>query len=330
MILVTGASGMLGKKLVQRLAKNGVSIKALFHHSQPDKEMLALPNVQWQTCDLLDVYAIEELLVGVEKIYHCAAMVSFLPEDRQLMMHFNVESTANLVNEALVQGVSKFLQVSSIASLGRSEGKGQIHEESEWEDSHHNSIYSQSKYLAEMEVWRGIAEGLNAVIVNPSVILGEGDWRKGSAKLMDVVYREFPFYTKGINGWVDVQDVVTAMVMLMESEVVNERFIVSNGNYPYREIFTKMANALGKKPPHIEAGTFLSGMVWRWNAIRHKVWGTSISVTKETAQTAQSQHFYDNSKLLKTLPAFSYTLLEETIARMAKQYLADKRTAMEK
>lgn len=330
MILVTGASGMLGRKLVEQLSLQGAKVKALYHQHAPNDTLTNLPNVYWQTCDLLDIYAVEELLVGVEKIYHCAAMVSFLPEDRDKMMHFNIESTANLVNEALLQNIAKFLHVSSIASLGRGEDKGLINEESEWEESNHNSAYSQSKYQAEMEVWRGIAEGLNAIIINPAVILGEGNWHKGSARLMDVVYREFPFYTKGINGWVDLNDVVKAMILLMESNNANERYILSNGNYAYQEIFTLMANALDKKPPHIEAGNFLSSLVWRWNSIKHALFGSPITVTKETARTAQSQYHYDNQKLLQAFPEFRYTAIKDTIDRMAQQYLSDKKTTMGK
>ena len=162
-------------------------------------------------CDLLDIYEVEEAMQGITDVYHCAAIVSFQPADKEKMLHFNVESTANIVNEALEQDIRKLVFVSSVAALGRSEVTKEITEEEQWEESKYNSRYGLSKHMAEMEVWRGIGEGLNAVIVNPGIILGEGNWDEGSARLMKVVYKEFPFYTQGINGWVDVKDVVKAM-----------------------------------------------------------------------------------------------------------------------
>lgn len=323
MILVTGASGFVGQHLVKMLSAKRQPVRALYNSTPPTAALLALPEITWQQCDLLDIYEVEQAMNGVQDVYHCAGIVSFNPKDRAHVMHFNIESTANIVNEALVQGIRKMVYVSSVAALGRSEEKKDITEEEQWEESKYNSAYGQSKYLAESEVWRGIAEGLNAVVVNPSTILGEGDWDKGSARLIKVVYNEFPFYTEGITGWVDVEDVVKVMYLLMQSDISEERFIVSEGNHAFREVFTMMANALNRKPPYIAASKWMSGLVWRWNMLRNLLFGKQITVTKETAAIANKQSYFNNSKLKAALPYFSYTPLQETITRMAKAYMAE-------
>lgn len=328
MILVTGGSGFLGRHLVSRLAGKGKKVRALYHQRAPGKGLEDLPGISWQCCDLLDIYAVEEAMEDVQEIYHCAAQVSFHPADRKAMLHFNVEGTANLIN-ASVKGIRKFLHVSSTASLGRNRESGRIAESEEWEESRYNSAYSISKYLSELEVWRGMAEGLNAVIINPAILLGEPqersrrDWDAGPARLIKLVSNGFPFYTEGINAWVDVQDVVTAMILLMESDLANDRFILSAGNYSYKEIFSKMAAAMQKKPPYIPAGKFLSGLMWRWNALYAAITGRRTSITKETAITANKKNFYDNSKLLDAGLNFRYTPVDDTISRMAVRFLED-------
>lgn len=323
MILVTGASGFVGQHLVRQLSAQGKQVRALYRNSAPDAALISLPGVTWYKADLLDVFEVADAMEGITDIYHCAAIVSFDPARKQDVLHQNVESTTNIVNAALESGIRKLLFMSSIASLGRSEGETlAINEDTEWEESSRNSVYSISKYNAEMEVWRGAAEGLETVIINPGIILGEGDWRKGSAKLMKVVHDEFPFYTLGVNSFVDVLDVVRIMITLMDSEIHTERFIVSAGNFEYRDIFTQMANALGKKPPHIKASAALTSLVARWTVLKSKITGTEPTITPETARNAQTICHYDNSKLLKALPAFQYSSMDATIQRMAAAFKA--------
>ena len=324
MILVTGASGFIGRHLVRLLSERGEQVRALFSRNAPSAELKELPNVDWYKYDLLDVYDVAEAMYGVTEVYHCAAVVSFDPAHRDEMVHFNVESTANIVNQGIEQGIRKLVYVSSIAALGRAaDTSAAINEDVEWEESRHNSFYSKSKYLAEMEVWRGSGEGMDVAIVNPAPILGEGDWDKGSARLIKVAYGEFPFYTEGITAWVDVQDVVEAMYLLMKSDVSAERFILSTGNYAFRDVFTMMAHALGRKPPRIRATSFMSGLVWRFNAVKNAMTGKTVTVTKETAATAQRKNYYNNDKFTRFFPGFRYTPLEQTIERMAKAYLQD-------
>lgn len=327
MQLVTGASGFIGQHLVRYLSDKGYKVRALYNSKAPDAVLIALTGVEWVKADLLDIYDVEEVMQGVTEVYHCAAIVSFAPKDRDRLLHFNKESTANIVNECLEQGVRKLVYVSSIAALGRSKQGKEIDEEEEWEESKFNSVYAQSKHEAELEVWRGIGEGLTAVIINPGIILGEGDWEKGSAKLIQLAYKEFPFYTQGINAWVDVKDVARLMHELMESNIEAERFVVSAGNFAYRDIFTMMAKVLGKKPPHIKTNNTMTGILWRWNLLRHKLTGKEVTVTKETASTAQRVSLYNNTKLARFLPDFAYTPMRETIERMANTFLKSGKKA---
>jgi len=324
-VLVTGASGFVGSHLVRYLSGRGETVRALYNSRPPNDELQQLPGVSWLKCDLLDVYDVEEAMDGVTEVYHCAAIVSFKKEDKAQLLHFNTESTANVVNEALERNVRKMIYVSSIASLGRSKEGEEITEEEQWEESKYNSVYAESKHLAELEVWRGQGEGLQAAVVNPGIILGEGDWDTGSSNLVKVVYKEFPYYTGGINAWVDVMDVAKAMYMLMKSDITGERFIVSAGNFSYKEVFTTMAGAMNRKPPRKLAGKFLSGIVWRLSVLKSKLTGAPATITKETARTAQRRALYNNQKLLKALPGFTYTPFQNSIERIARAYLDDEK-----
>ena len=320
MLLVTGASGFVGQHLVRQLSGQGKQVRALYNTHAPSEELRQLPRAEWMQCDLLDVYAVEEAMQGITSLYHCAAIVSFDPARSKEMLHFNRESTANIVNQALEQQIDKMVHLSSVAAIGRSGAIKETTEEEEWGESNYNSAYGLSKYLAENEVWRGIGEGLNAVIINPGIILGAGDWETGSSRLMKTAYEEFPFYTKGITSFVDVEDVVAAMCLLMDSEVTQERYISSAGNFSFKEIFTLMANALNRKPPHIKAGPLLAALAWRWSMLKNKYTGEAPFLTKETANNGQTISVYNNSKLLETFPGFHYKAMKETIEDVARSF----------
>jgi dihydroflavonol-4-reductase len=323
MTLITGASGFVGQHLVRYLSAQGLAIRALYHSTPPPDDLKNLPQTEWMQCDLLDVYAVAEAMQGIEDVYHCAGIISFSPDMREEMLHFNTESTANVVNEALMQGIRKLVYLSSVAALGRTGNpKKEINEDQEWGESKYNSVYAISKYLAETEVWRGIGEGLNAVIANPGIILGAGDWDKGSSQLMKVANKEFPFYTNGVTSFVDVADVVKIMVMLMESEVAAERFVISSGNFSFREIFTLMAGALDKKPPRYHANWLVTGLAWRLNKLRSALTGSNAAITRETANNAHLFSYYNNNKLLKTFPEFSYQPIAQTIDHMARSFIS--------
>ena len=321
MILVTGASGFVGQYLVRALSARGEAVRALYHNNMPKPAELALPGIEWKKADLLDIYDVEEVMQGVTHIYHCAAIVSFQQKLQEKMLHFNPESTANIVNQALTQGIKKMVYLSSVAAIGRPESSNkEITEAEEWGESKYNSAYGISKYMAEMEVWRGIGEGLGAVIVNPGIILGAGDWGKGSAGLMKVAWNQFPFYTNGVTGWVDVEDVVTVLVQLMQADVEAERYILCSGNYSFRNIFTLMAGALQRKPPFMYASPFVTGLVWRYGKLQNML-GIDAVITRETARNAHSISLYNNQKIHTILPEFDYTPIEVTIKKMAKVFL---------
>jgi nucleoside-diphosphate-sugar epimerase len=302
----------LGKELITQLLQQGKQVRAVYNNSK-------LPsfhngNLQQIQCNILDVVGLEEAMQGIEQVYHCAAIVSFNPRRKQEMFKINIEGTANVVNAALDAEVKKMVYVSSVAALGRIRENEPINETMNWTEETSNSAYGQSKYLAEMQVWRGIGEGLDAVIVNPVIILGAGDWNSGSSQIFKTAYDEFPWYTDGSTGFVDVRDVVKAMIELMNSNISAERFIISAGNRTYGEVFNLMAKAFGKKPPHKKVTAAIAKIVWRLEAIKSFFTGKDPLLTKETAATAMAKVTFNNSKLMKFLPGFSYRKIEDSIA----------------
>lgn len=311
MVLVTGGAGLVGAELIRQLLDKGKKVVALYNKTLlPDFGSTSLVQVK---CNILDVVGLEEAMQGVEEVYHCAAIVTFNPKRRNEMYKINIEGTANVVNAALDAGVRKMVYVSSVAALGRIREKQVINETMNWSEETSNSAYGQSKFLAEMEVWRGIGEGLNAVMVNPTIIFGPGDWHSGSSAIFKNIYNGFPWYPDGTTGFVDVRDVVAAMIQLMQSDITAERFIISAENRSYREVFDLMAKAFGKKPPYKKVTPLLAKIVWRWEAIKSMITGNDPLVTKETAATALTKASFDNSKLKKFLPGYTYRSIEDSI-----------------
>ena len=313
MILVTGGAGLVGKELISQLLAKGEKVTAIYN-----KTFLASfnsPLLQQVQCNILDVVGLEEIMQqhNIQQVYHCAAIVTFNPSRKYELFKVNIEGTANVVNAALSKGVKKMLHVSSVAALGRIRENEAINETMNWTEETSNSNYGQSKYLAEMEVWRGIAEGLDAVMVNPTMVLGDGNWNAGSSQMFKTVYEEFPWYSDGVTGFVDVRDVAKAMIALMESNISSERFIISAEDKSFKDVFTMIAKAFGKKAPHKKVTPFLAQVVWRLEKIKSLFTGKDPLVTKETAKTALATVHFDNSKLKKFLPSFSYTPIEDTI-----------------
>ncbi len=318
--LVTGAGGLLGTHLVNTLLKNGYAVRAMYHSQIPD---LSHENLEKIQVDILDVIGLGEAMKYVDHVYHCAGLVSFEKKDRNKIYHINVEGTANVVNMALDAGVKKMVHVSSVAALPITHDTDIRTETMGWVAQKDKSIYGHSKFLGEMEVWRAMAEGLNAVIINPSVILGSGDWNKGSAKIFKTVYEEFPWYTEGVNGFVGVDDVAEIMVRVMNSEITEQRYIVNAENISYRDLFTMIANAFGKKPPTKQVNLLLANMVMTWQQIQSSFTGKSPFITKETIATATNKVYYNNEKLLNALPGFNYTPLS-TVVKNTCAYFKQK------
>jgi len=313
MIFVTGASGLVGSHLIQSLIEKGLSVRALYRKNIPDFK--GSEKVEWIKGDILDVDSLYEAMQGISQVYHCAAIVSFSPKQAATMLQANIEGTANVVNACIEHQIQKLVYVSSVAALGRIREDALVDENMNWTPETSNSIYGKSKYFAEMEVWRGMGEGLNVAIVNPVIILGAGDWNKGSSEIFKSAYDEFPWYTKGVSGFVDVLDVIDTMQLLMQSEVKGQRYIISGANLPYQEVFTRIANAFNKRPPYKKVTPLLAAIVWRLEAIKGFITGKTPLLTKETAATAQAVVHFDNTKFLKAFPSFTYRTIDETINR---------------
>jgi len=321
MILVTGGTGLVGSHLLRTLLeRQDDSIRAIRRKSsRMDLVEDIASRIEWVEADVLEVERMREAMAGVSKVYHCAAVIAFDSVQFGWMHRVNMEGTANVVNLALEEGVQKLVHVSSIAAIGRNDRSNEVSEETKWEESPHNSQYAISKYRAEMEVWRAIAEGLTAVIVNPAVIIGEGHWDEGSCQLISKVAKGIPFYPIGGTGFVDVKDVVEGMIELMEAEVEGERFILNGINTTYQDFFEQISIAFGKKPPRYKINSWIAALSWRlakpisWFSRKPPL------ITKETAQLMQSRYFYDNSKIQKVI-GFEFRKLSDTIHRIATNF----------
>lgn len=335
MILVTGGTGLVGSHLLFDLIQSGENVRALKRDSSSaelvkkifsiyssDADLL-FDKIEWMKGDITEIYSLYEAMQDVEKVYHAAAVVSFHAADYNEMMKINVDGTANVVNACLHKNIKKLCFVSSIATLGRKDNDELIDEETRWKNSITNSAYSISKYGAEREVWRGITEGLSAVIVNPAVIIGPGDWRKGSSQIFEQVWNGLRYFTNGMNGYVDVRDVVKCMIYLMNSEVSNSRFIVSSENLSYFELFSMIAEDLGKKKPSVKANAFLSQLAWRLEWFRSKLTGKKPLITKETARTAFQRYQYSTEKIKKTT-GIKFIPIHLSIQENCKQFLKEK------
>jgi dihydroflavonol-4-reductase len=330
-ILITGGTGFLGSYIIKELVQKGYSVRAIRRGNNPDKhrepswiDRSILDKVEWVEGDILDVISLEEAMEGVDTVIHAAAIVSFIKKDRKQMYQVNVSGTANVVNMALEKNVRRLVHISSVAALGRTATGGHVNEEKKWEESKVNTHYARSKYKAELEVWRGMAEGLEAVILNPSTILGYGDWHAGSCAIFRSVYDEFKWYTTGINGFVDVEDVAKVTVLMMESGITEQRYTVNGDNWQFRKLMDTMAENFGTRKPYRKATPFLLSLAWRLEKFKSLFSGKRPTLTKESAKVAHSKTLFDNDKILKALPGFSFTPLEESIAKACKKYLASR------
>jgi dihydroflavonol-4-reductase len=317
MILVTGASGLVGSHLLQLLILKGHSVRALYRNEIPVIENTK--GVDWVKGDITDINSLEDALQNIDQVYHCAAIVSFNPSKKASLHKINIEGTANVVNACLVCGVKKLLFVSSVAALGRIREDKPIDETMNWSEETSNSEYGKTKYMAELEAWRGMSEGLQVAVVNPVIILGSGDWNNGSSGIFKSAYNEFPWYTEGSSGFVDVKDVVAALLLIMESSTSGERFILSGSNAQYRQVFCLIANAFNKKMPNKKVTPFLAAIVWRIEALKAFFSGKDPLLTKETAKTARAKVSFNNSKFLSSFPEFKYTPLESSIKRICTE-----------
>jgi nucleoside-diphosphate-sugar epimerase len=332
MIFVTGGTGLVGAHLLYELTLAGKKVKALKRKTSNLQQVLKtfscysetpqelFNRIEWVDGDILDYFALEKILEGVTEIYHCAAIVSFDSKERQKMISNNVEGTANLLNAALENKVKKICHVSSVSALGRLDNQQLITEETNWVPSKKISGYSESKFFSEVEIWRGIEEGLDAVIVNPSIIFGPANWETGSAKMFKTVWDGMKFYTKGITGFVDVKDVVRAMMLLMDETnfelAKNQRYLLNAENLSYQNVFYQIADAIEKPRPKIYASDFMMDFAWRVLRIVSLITRKPPLISRETAASSRAVNNFDGSKIVKQFN-FEYRQISETIQQTA-------------
>ncbi len=337
LILLTGATGMLGSCLTARLLESGLKVRAIYRNPERLKQFqqniryyypenfVFNGKLHWVEADLLDCASLADALEGVDMVFHTAAMVSFDPSQREAMLENNITGTANLVNAALVAGISRLVHVSSIGALGPSDGKNPIDENCHWSAGKKNSGYSISKFHSEMEVWRGIEEGLEAIIVNPSIILGPGDWRSGSPSFFSTIYKKLKFYPLGSTGFVDVRDVVEAMLLLSAKEnfknASGKRYLLNGANLSYLELFSMLAQAMDVKPPSIATNALMLSLGWRFSWLWSKITGMAPLITKESVMAANRKTSYTGTRVVDEF-GFAYRPIEKTIDDIARMFLS--------
>jgi nucleoside-diphosphate-sugar epimerase len=336
MILVTGGTGLIGSHLLYSLVKEGTQVRALRRKTSNVDEVKKVfsyycekadelfSKIEWVEGDLLDIVSLYEAMDKITHVYHCGAIVSMNSNEGKKMIENNVTGTANIVNVAIEKKIQKFCHVSSVAALGI-ETEKEITEETFWNDKANFSSYAISKYLSENEVWRASQEGLNVVIVNPSIVIGPGNWWRSSGSIFKMAYRGIRWYSSGSMAYIDVRDVVKSMTMLMKSEIKNERFIVSSENMSYKKFMELVNSSIGKPIPNKKAEKFILELAWRADKLKSMLTGSTHLLTKEIARYASMNLAYSNTKIKKAL-GIDFIPIAQSVEDTAKKFLADIRS----
>jgi nucleoside-diphosphate-sugar epimerase len=332
--LVTGATGLLGAHTCLHLLNSGKKVVGVSRNEAARENTLKifsyygkqdlLKKIEWREADILDTEQLFLAFDNVHTVYHCAALVSFRKGEEKKLASVNREGTANVVNVCLAKKVNKLCYVSSVAALGRGQEKP-TDETFVFDFSSEKTAYGRSKFEGEMEVWRGIEEGLNAVIVNPSIILGPGNWNNGSPQLFTKAHQGMLFSSPGSTGFVDVRDVAKIMVQLTESNISGERFLVNGFHLSYSTFFQMVCDALGSRAPKIIAPRIAGELMWRWESLLWKLSGRTPLLTRETVNTAYRNQEYDTKKILGMLD-YSFIPSEDSIRFIAQKFLEDKKS----
>lgn len=308
MILVTGATGLVGSHLLVQLLQENEEVKALFRSEKQIEKVRHVftfynktelfDKIKWVKGDITDIPTLEKAFENVTHVYHCAALVSFEPKDEENLRKTNIEGTANIVNCCIDFKIKKLCHVSSIAALGDTkQTEHLITEETEWNTEKQHSDYAITKYGAEMEVWRGFQEGLDVVIVNPGVIFGYGFSNLGSDLFIQWVKNKIPFYTDGFIGIVAVEDVTKCMITLMKSKISGERYTLVGENCTYKDLFFYIAKLLNTKKPFICASKTITSIGWRLDWLRATLTNSKRKLTKSTAASSHAIDQYDTQKI---------------------------------
>ena len=334
MILVTGGTGFIGSYLLYALTKRGHKVRAIFRNKSKIKavkhvfsyfekspdELLDL--IDWVEADINDIPSLEHAFDGIRQVYHVAAIVSFDGNRFDELKKVNIEGTANMVNLSLKFGVEKFCHVSTVATLGETPIDTLINEKTTWNPESDNHVYGITKYGAEIEVWRASQEGLPVVIVNPSVVLGAGFWNSGSGKLFSKISKGLSFYPGGTVGFVDVEDVVEAMIGLMESDVVNESYVLSAENIEFKTVMHRIADCLQKKRPSVEAKPWMLHLLLPIDWLRHQLTGKERLLFPSSIKSSNKTTLYSSEKFVSTLN-YNFRTLENTIEIICKRFKND-------
>lgn len=325
MILVTGGTGFLGSTLIKLLIEQGQAVVATKRESSAIPDFLKSSSlIQWVNADVTDYFALADIFENISQVYHCAAKVSYQKEDAPELFSVNVEGTSHIVNLCLEHG-ARLVHVSSIAALGSSKNNKPVNESDKWEFDPKMSNYSLSKYKSELEVWRGINEGLDAVIVNPSVIMGVGAYKKGSGAIFELVNNGIKIFTSGSVGIVDVADVTNIMVKLMNSDITGERFILNSENISNKELLSRIAALINKKAPTIKANSFLLSLAWRAAKLMSKITGKKPVITEESARAASELLAYSNDKITSAIN-YTFKPLNITLQEIANTNYINNKT----
>lgn len=305
-----------GKTVVaaKRVQSDLSEVERVFSYYTNDHKNL-FNKIIWRDVDFSDVLGLDELLKDVKNVYHCAAFVSLNNSDRNQILKTNTEGTANLVNACINNKIEAFCYVSSITVLQNTDFTGDLDESVFWKEEPGQNIYSLSKHLAEQEVWRGMEEGLNAVIVNPGVIVGPGNWNRGTGQLFSTSYKGIKFYTEGVNGFVAVVDVASIMVELMDKKIFKERFVLVENNYSFKDVLEVIHKALGKMPPAINATRTFLNIARVFTFMLPK----DLKVSGSMIKTLLGKTTYSNRKITSLLN-YKFTPLAEHISFSANVY----------
>lgn len=338
MILVTGGTGLVGSHLLYKLLQTEEKIKAIYrraHKLDAVKHVFSYysenweslyNNIEWIEADITNIPQLQEAFINVTKVYHCAAFISFEPDKYKTLRKINIEGTANIVNLCISNNIEKLCYVSSIAAIGQtSNPETLINETTEWNPEDDNSVYAITKYGAELEVWRGTQEGLDAVIVNPGIILGPGFWRGGgSGSLFHQIYKGLAFYTTGGSAYVDVLDVINVMIALMKSTIKKESYIIVSENMSFQKFNSLTAKALGISKKQKLIKSWQLSILWRLDWLKHKLFGKRRRLSKQLANTLTSVTRHDNSKVKEDLN-YTFLSVEESVKRVSDLYLQDQK-----
>ena len=312
MILVTGATGFLGTELIHQLTAQNLKVRALKRIGSTIPELIQNnPFIEWFIADINDPETLADAFENITQVYHCAAFISFDPRDKAKLLKVNIEGTSNVVNLCF-ENQARLVHVSSIAALGNAKKGKQITEKDFWEYDSKVHAYAISKYEGEMEVWRGVAEGLDAVIVNPAVIIGKNAGFEGSGAIFKLVKEGLKFYTIGATGIVDVEDVAKSMIALMNSDISAERFTLSADNLNYKDFFAEIAQGFGIKAPRTEAKPWMLGIAWRAAKLATIFTRKAPALTRDAARSSFNLSYYSNSKI-KTAIQIEFKPLTQSI-----------------